>query len=104
MDDLTIIDSRGTGTVSCSPPGRVITRLVPARASVGLISRVAYISLDSCGLTTRSEGSVCTACSNAVAKAEIEGKRSSGFLANARKITVSMAADSWGLKMLGAGG
>src|SRR3989440_11596599 len=83
----------GTGTVNGRPLGIVIVGLAPASASIWVIYNAARKSplSDCCGSTIRSPGEgagkACTACSNAAAKAEIEGKRSSGRFARAPKIT-----------------
>src|SRR5579863_4593174 len=97
----------GTETVIRRPPGRVSVRLVPARASAVLIASVARMSGPLHGaeaLATGEEAACRTASWNARAKAEIVGKRSSGFLASARSSTASIAPEIRGLKLLGAGG
>src|SRR5438270_4798865 len=71
----------GTGSVNGWPLGIVIVRLAPASASAWVIYNAARKSplSDCCGSTIRSTGEgvgkACTSCSNALAKAAIEGKR-----------------------------
>src|SRR5205814_4086736 len=100
----------GTGTVNGMPLGIVIVGLAPASASIWVIYTAARKSplSDCCGSTIRSTGEragkACIACSNAAAKAEIEGKRSSGRFARARKITESIVAVKSVLSVLGGTG
>src|SRR6266568_3083120 len=121
-------------TVTRLPPGSVRVRLVPLRASASLIARVvesrgrkrsaplgvfgvltkvdrsgleALTNVGRSGFEARpnvAELLLWRACWKVEAKAEMEGKRSSGFFASARKITASIAAGRRGLMLLGAGG
>src|SRR2546421_1213016 len=102
----------GTGTVNVCPLGIVIVRLAPASASTWVRCTAARKSpsSDGCGSTLGSTGEEAevgkafTACQNALAKAMIEGKRSSGRFARARKITESIAAVKSVLSVLGGTG
>src|SRR5712692_6502448 len=88
------------------PPGRVRVRVVPRIASKSLMASVARISIllrvrPVSWLAMAGASVYCNAVRKDWEKAEMEGKRSSGFFARACRMTVSTSGGRPGLNVLG---
>src|SRR5438132_6120479 len=106
----------GTCTGTFRPPGRVSVRVVPVMASSVLIARVVrrFPVSDGMGRGVRGPALVgvgvlsmvdvlvlCIACWKARENSVMDGKRSVGVFAKARRMTASRAGKMYGLSVLG---